>query len=198
MQHYFALIYTNLAYCITVWGASNKNVINPSQTSWNKSVGAICSAIRLDSARPLFNSLKIFNLEDVFNYVVCNYAQISFSRSKNIFLRHEAQHNLRQTLNLFFDTKLKLLNLLHTLVLKFQYCSRNIRICESLVFLQIGLKAHTVQPAYLERFGATKTIPFIQKNHIREVQLYVYTFSEVLHAKHKNLFARHYSRRFYN
>ena len=48
----------------------------------------------------------------------------------------------------------------------------------------------------MERFGTAKTVPYIQKNQIREVHLYIYTFSEVMHAKHKNLFARHYSRRF--
>ena len=26
----------------------------------------------------------------------------------------------------------------------------------------------TVQPAYTERFGATKTVPYSQKNHISE------------------------------
>ena len=58
------------------------------------------------------------------------------------------------------------------------------------------IEQYTVQPAYMEQFGTAKTIPYIQKNYIREVHLYIYTFSEVLHPKHKNLFARHYSRRF--
>ena len=32
----------------------------------------------------------------------------------------------------------------------------------------------TVQPAYMKRFGAAKTVPYIQKSHIREVHLYIY------------------------
>ena len=44
LQFYFGLIYPNLIYCITVWGASNKNVINPLQISQIRLVRAICGA----------------------------------------------------------------------------------------------------------------------------------------------------------
>ena len=40
-------------------------------------------------------------------------------------------------------------------------------------------KPITVQPAYMERFGAAKTIPYIQKNHIREVHLYIYILGSI-------------------
>ena len=36
MQLHFGLIYPNLIYCITVWGASNENVFNPLRISQNK------------------------------------------------------------------------------------------------------------------------------------------------------------------
>ena len=73
MLLYFGLINPNLIYCITDWGASNKNVINPLQISQNKLVRANCGADRMDSGRSLFISLKIFNAKDVYNYMVCNY-----------------------------------------------------------------------------------------------------------------------------
>ena len=41
MKLYFSLIYPNLIYCITVWGASNKRVTNPLKISQNKLVRAI-------------------------------------------------------------------------------------------------------------------------------------------------------------
>ena len=39
--------------------------------------------------------------------------------------------------------------------------------------------SYTVQPAYPERFGAAKTIPYIQKNHVGEVQLYMYILGSI-------------------
>ena len=34
----------------------------------------------------------------------------------------------------------------------------------------------TVQPAYTERFGAAKPIPYIQRNRISEIHLYIYIY----------------------
>ena len=34
----------------------------------------------------------------------------------------------------------------------------------------------TVQPAYTERFGATKTVPYVQKNRISEIHIYIYIY----------------------
>ena len=73
MQLYFGLIYPNMIYCLAVWSASNKNVIKPLQISHNKSVWANCGADRMDCAWPLLNSLKIFNVKDMYNYMVCNH-----------------------------------------------------------------------------------------------------------------------------
>ena len=36
---------------------------------------------------------------------------------------------------------------------------------------------YTVQPAYMEQFGTAKTVPYIQKNNMREVHLYIYLHS---------------------
>ena len=52
----------------------------------------------IDSTRPLFKSLKIFNVEEVFNYMVCNFFYKSISRNENIIVRNEIQHNTRQDL----------------------------------------------------------------------------------------------------
>ena len=92
-------MYPNLIYCITVWGASIKNVYNPLQISQNKLVRAFCGGDRMDSARPLFNSLKIFIVKEVHKYMVCNYIYKSISSNENIFVRNESQHITRQALN---------------------------------------------------------------------------------------------------
>ena len=60
---------------------------------------AIIGADRMDSTRPLFKSLKIFNVKAVFKYMVSNYIYESISRKENIFIRNESQHNTRQILN---------------------------------------------------------------------------------------------------
>ena len=36
--------------------------------------------------------------------------------------------------------------------------------------------AYYSEPAYTERFGAAKTVPYIQKNHISEIHLYIYIY----------------------
>ena len=99
MQLYFGLIYPSSIYCITVWVASNKNVINPLWISQYKLVRAFCGAHRMGSARPLFISLEIFNVKEVYNYMVCNYIYRPISRNENIFVRNESQHKNRQALN---------------------------------------------------------------------------------------------------
>ena len=87
-QLYFGLINLNLIYCITVWGASCKKVNNLLQILQNNLVKAICGADRMDSASPSFNSLKIFNVKHVYNFMVCSYIYKSISRNENIFVRY--------------------------------------------------------------------------------------------------------------
>ena len=43
----------------------------------------------------------------------------------------------------------------------------------------VNRDAGTLQPAYMARFGAAKTVPYNQKNHIREVNLYIYTLGSI-------------------
>ena len=60
MQLCFGLLYHNLIYYITVWGTSNKNVINTLQNSQKKLDRPVCGADWMDSARSLFSSFKFF------------------------------------------------------------------------------------------------------------------------------------------
>ena len=50
-------------------------------------------ADRMDSTRPLFNSLKVFNVKDVHNYMVFNYIYKYISRNESIFVRNGSQHD---------------------------------------------------------------------------------------------------------
>ena len=52
----------------------------------------------MDGARSLFISLKKFNAEHVYNYMVSNYIYKSISRIETIFACYESQHNTRQAL----------------------------------------------------------------------------------------------------
>ena len=147
MQLYFGLIYPNLIYCITVWGASNKNVINPLQISQNKLVRAICGADRMDSARPLFNSLRIFNVKEVYNYMVCNYIYKSISRNENIFVRNESQHNTRQAVHEalhvpYTHSTQTMQSITYSGTRAYNTVPVNIRRCESFVTFKYRLKAH--------------------------------------------------------
>ena len=101
----------------------------------------------MDSARPLYNSLDISNAKVVYNYMVCYFIYKSISRSEDIFVRHETQHNTRQALNQVLDVP-------HT------HCTQtvqpitysgpknlntvpvNIRRCKSFVTFKYRLKAH--------------------------------------------------------
>ena len=38
---------------------------------------------------------------------------------------------------------------------------------------------NTVLPVYMKRFGTAKTVPYIQKNHVREVHLYIYILGSI-------------------
>ena len=136
-----------MIYCITVWCASNKNIINSLQISHNKLIKTVCCADRIDSSRPLFNSLKIYNVKDAYNYTVCNYIYKSIPNNENIFVRHERQHNTKQALN-------KVLHVRHTYSTQakqsitysatrvFKTVPVNIRRCEILVTFKYRLKAH--------------------------------------------------------
>ena len=62
---------------VFLWGVSKKNVINPYKSHRKKLARAICGGVRMDSARPLFNSVKIFNDKDVYHYMVCNYISVA-------------------------------------------------------------------------------------------------------------------------
>ena len=56
----------------------------------------------MDRAGPLFKSSKIFEVKDVYKYMVCNSIYKSISRNNDIFVRYESQHNNRQALNQVF------------------------------------------------------------------------------------------------
>ena len=53
----------------------------------------------MDSAKPLFNSLKMFDVKYVYNYMVYSYTYKSVSMNENTFARYENQHNTRQHLD---------------------------------------------------------------------------------------------------
>ena len=70
---YYALIYPNLTFCITVWGATFKNVLRPLQVVQNRIVRAMCGVDRLSASLPLYTSLGLFNVENIYMYMTGAY-----------------------------------------------------------------------------------------------------------------------------
>ena len=105
----------------------------------------------MDSARPLFNSLKIFNVNEVYNYMVCNYIDKSFSRNENIFVHNKSQHTTRQAVNE---------------VLRVPY-THSTQTMQSITYS--GTRAYSTAPVSIIRFESFITFKYRLKAHILSI-----------------------------
>ena len=86
-------------------------------------------------------------VKEVNNYMVCNYIQKSISRTENIFVRNESQHNTRQTLNevlhvLYTHSTQTMQTITYSGTRAYNSVLVNIRRCESFVTFKYRLKSH--------------------------------------------------------
>ena len=119
----FGLSYSNLNYCITAWGASNKSVTNPLQTNritWLKQFLVPVTWIALDHYLILWKYL-ILKIR-----IIIRFAFIfeNIFQEERIFLYAMKVNTMLDKLKIKFSmfrihAQLKLCNLLHTLVIEY-------------------------------------------------------------------------------
>ena len=97
-QIYYSLIYPNLTYCITVWGASAKSRINQITLAQKRVIRTIKKLKRRDHTNESFAIMKILKFADIVNYFHAVYVFKSLNGIKNnsyIHRRVNAPYNLR-------------------------------------------------------------------------------------------------------
>ena len=65
-QLYFSLIYPHLIYCVLAWGKTSHSALNPLITVQKKALRIISDSEYLAHTNPLFKSLAILKLEDIY------------------------------------------------------------------------------------------------------------------------------------
>ena len=64
---YMSLIYSYLNYCIIIWGSAYNNALDPLYILQKKAVRLINNSHYLDHTLPIFNSLKLLTLRQIFD-----------------------------------------------------------------------------------------------------------------------------------
>ena len=100
---YHTLIYPNLTYCITAWGGSYNNSLNPLKIVHKKIIRAIKGACRFAHSEPLFLDLGLLNLDTTHRYMTGTYVYRSLNnplistfyyRSSDVNTRESVQNLL--------------------------------------------------------------------------------------------------------
>ena len=95
---YKALVHPHMLYCISTWGACSLTTLKPLIVLQNKIVRCIAATHRMSSAPPLYYSLGIFPLRNIFKYSVCCYVNKSMEQDRTEFsLISNERHQLRST-----------------------------------------------------------------------------------------------------
>ena len=68
-----SLIYSYLNYCIIIWGSAYNNALNPLYILQKKAVRLINNSQYLDHTLPIFNSLKLLPLRQIFDLNCLNF-----------------------------------------------------------------------------------------------------------------------------
>ena len=98
---YKTLIYPNLIYCNSVWGATYVSVLKPLVVMQKKIVRVMCYRSRLDHTGGIFNDLKILKIDQIVYYTRCNfiYKSIHSHNYCNLFSYYESEYNTRLSNN---------------------------------------------------------------------------------------------------
>ena len=64
---YYAFIYPYFLYCITIWGGANITTLTPLIKIQKRAIRIVCCKSRLTSTAPLFQSMKILNIHQIYN-----------------------------------------------------------------------------------------------------------------------------------
>ena len=79
---YNSLIYPNLTYGNSLWGAATQRVLNPLIVAQKKIVRAICRKPRRFHTAPLFHDLHFLNITQINRYASCLYTFKSLQRGE--------------------------------------------------------------------------------------------------------------------
>ena len=71
MTLYYSLIQPYLQYGIVLWGGAHNKYINRLKVSQNKTLRNISNSKYNDSAKPIYNKLKILTLEELYKIELC-------------------------------------------------------------------------------------------------------------------------------
>ena len=67
---YYCLIYPYITYCIEVWGAACRTVLQPLRICQNKAIRSVNSSGYRASSGPIFKELQLLKIKDVFTRAV--------------------------------------------------------------------------------------------------------------------------------
>ena len=98
---YNSLIYPFFIYCNTVWGSTNKNILNPSLIFQKKIIKIISFKERYEHASPLIIDLNCLNLGKINEYMSGLCVHKSLNSNNTLFARY-------QTTN--YNTRLSTIN----------------------------------------------------------------------------------------
>ena len=114
---YMSLIYSHINYCILIWGSADKSTVEPLFKLQKKAIRIISKSNYLDHTAPLFKSLKLLTVYDVYKLncilfiykcLKCNYVSELRTRIQRNSDYHE--YNTRNR-NLFRNTNIMRLNI---------------------------------------------------------------------------------------
>ena len=95
---YMSLIFSHINYCNLIWGSAYNNTLEPLFRLQKKSVRLVNNSHYLDHSAPIFNSLKILTLQQVFqnNCLIFIYKCIKENKFPNFSNRLVRNNNIHQ------------------------------------------------------------------------------------------------------
>ena len=94
---YHSMIYSNITYCISAWGAGSASVIGPLLVSQKAVIRAILGRPRFAHTGELYQQLKLLTIDQIYNYMVALYVRKSIESgvAEEFRIRDETGYSLR-------------------------------------------------------------------------------------------------------
>ena len=70
---YLSLVYPNLLYSISTWGATCDTILKPLQILQNRILRSICGLNRRTSTAPVFREHGLLNISEIYHYITASY-----------------------------------------------------------------------------------------------------------------------------
>ena len=151
VQIYYTLIYPHLTYCITVWGGSYRSILKPVNVLQNRILRAIYGAEFNASACPIYQHLKLMNLEQIFLYMVGAYVFKALNSDLPCMFEYREQTN--------YTTRESALNLLKIPRVLSAQSEHSIRFS--------GPKTYNMIPGSIRDCSSYQSFKLNYKHHLR-------------------------------